>query len=87
MGYQEFVCHSKITRKTTADYLLHSAWFFFKLMNVSGAEAVIAAASPFVGQVGRTSFVQTSLAHTKLSREKVPALSAHMLIVRGTSAL
>ncbi|KAH9485266.1 Solute carrier family 28 member 3 [Psilocybe cubensis] len=26
------------------------AWFFFKLMNVSGAEAVVAAASPFVGQ-------------------------------------
>jgi CNT family concentrative nucleoside transporter len=28
----------------------HFAWLFFKLMNVSGAEAVIAAASPFVGQ-------------------------------------
>jgi len=27
-----------------------SAWFFFKTMNVSGAEAVIAAASPFIGQ-------------------------------------
>jgi CNT family concentrative nucleoside transporter len=27
-----------------------SAWFFFKLMNVSGAEAVVAAASPWVGQ-------------------------------------
>jgi concentrative nucleoside transporter, CNT family len=26
------------------------AWFFFKLMNISGAEAVIAAGSPFVGQ-------------------------------------
>ncbi|KAG1752998.1 Na+ dependent nucleoside transporter C-terminus-domain-containing protein [Suillus lakei] len=26
------------------------AWFFFKLMNVSGAEAVVAAASPWVGQ-------------------------------------
>ncbi|KAF8269248.1 Na+ dependent nucleoside transporter C-terminus-domain-containing protein [Lactarius quietus] len=26
------------------------AWFFFKTMNVSGAEAVVAAASPFVGQ-------------------------------------
>ncbi|KAF9793226.1 Na+ dependent nucleoside transporter C-terminus-domain-containing protein [Thelephora terrestris] len=26
------------------------AWFFFKTMNVSGAEAVIAAASPFIGQ-------------------------------------
>ncbi|RDB25308.1 Solute carrier family 28 member 3 [Hypsizygus marmoreus] len=28
----------------------HFAWFFFKLMNVSGAEAVVAAASPFIGQ-------------------------------------
>jgi nucleoside permease NupC len=27
-----------------------SAWFFFKTMNVSGAEAVVAAASPFIGQ-------------------------------------
>ncbi|KAI0070269.1 H+/nucleoside cotransporter [Panus rudis PR-1116 ss-1] len=26
------------------------AWFFFKAMNVSGAEAVVAAASPFIGQ-------------------------------------
>jgi CNT family concentrative nucleoside transporter len=26
------------------------AWVFFKLMNVSGAEAVVAAASPFIGQ-------------------------------------
>ena len=28
----------------------HFAWFFFKTMNVSGAEAVVAAASPFIGQ-------------------------------------
>ncbi|KAG8213985.1 Na+ dependent nucleoside transporter C-terminus-domain-containing protein, partial [Butyriboletus roseoflavus] len=27
-----------------------SAWFFFKLMNISGAEAVVASASPWVGQ-------------------------------------
>ena len=27
----------------------HFSWFFFKTMNVSGAEAVVAAASPFVG--------------------------------------
>ena len=27
-----------------------SAWFFFKIMNVSGAEAVVAAASPWIGQ-------------------------------------
>lgn len=26
-----------------------SAWFFFKIMNVSGAEAVVASASPWVG--------------------------------------
>lgn len=26
------------------------AWFFFKLMNISGAEAVVAAASPWIGQ-------------------------------------
>ncbi|KAF8990727.1 Na+ dependent nucleoside transporter C-terminus-domain-containing protein [Cyathus striatus] len=26
------------------------AWFFFKIMNVSGAEAVVATASPFIGQ-------------------------------------
>ena len=28
----------------------HFAWFFFKTMNVSGAEAVVAAASPFLGE-------------------------------------
>ncbi|KAH0589287.1 hypothetical protein H2248_005049 [Termitomyces sp. 'cryptogamus'] len=28
----------------------HFAWLFFKLLNVSGAEAVVAAASPFIGQ-------------------------------------
>ncbi|KAI6021479.1 Na+ dependent nucleoside transporter C-terminus-domain-containing protein, partial [Pisolithus microcarpus] len=30
-------------------YYVGFAWFFFKLMNVSGAEAVVAAASPWVG--------------------------------------
>src|ERR1700722_16068602 len=30
--------------------LLFSAWFFFKLMKISGAEAVAAAGSPWVGQ-------------------------------------
>ena len=30
--------------------LIYSAWFFFKIMNVSGAEAVVAAASPWIGQ-------------------------------------
>ena len=29
---------------------ISSAWFFFKTMNVSGAEAVVAAASPWIGQ-------------------------------------
>jgi hypothetical protein len=28
----------------------HFAWLFFKTMNISGAEAVVAAASPFIGQ-------------------------------------
>ncbi|XP_006460871.1 hypothetical protein AGABI2DRAFT_68805 [Agaricus bisporus var. bisporus H97] len=28
----------------------HFAWFFFKIMGVSGAEAVVAAASPWIGQ-------------------------------------
>ncbi|KAF7298166.1 hypothetical protein HMN09_01038400 [Mycena chlorophos] len=28
----------------------HFAWFFFKLLNVSGAEAVVAASSPWIGQ-------------------------------------
>ena len=28
----------------------HFAWFFFKTMNISGAEAVVAASSPFIGQ-------------------------------------
>ena len=28
----------------------HFAWFFFKVMNVSGVEAVVTASSPFLGQ-------------------------------------
>ena len=28
----------------------HFAWFFFKTMDISGAEAVAAAAAPFIGQ-------------------------------------
>jgi CNT family concentrative nucleoside transporter len=28
----------------------HFVWFFFETMNVSDAEAVVAAASPFIGQ-------------------------------------
>ncbi|KAF5386173.1 hypothetical protein D9615_002385 [Tricholomella constricta] len=31
-------------------FIKHFAWLFFKLMNVSGAEAVVAAASPWIGQ-------------------------------------
>ena len=39
------ILHRRINR--TFHY---SAWFFFKIMNISGAEAVVAAASPWVGQ-------------------------------------
>jgi CNT family concentrative nucleoside transporter len=31
-------------------FIKHFAWFFFKLMNISGAEAVVAASSPWIGQ-------------------------------------
>jgi nucleoside permease NupC len=30
-------------------FLSLSAWFFFKIMNISGTEAVVASASPWVG--------------------------------------
>ena len=49
MAHQEFVsfpCNVVNLRYSTR----LSAWFFFKTMNVSGAEAVVAAASPFIGQ-------------------------------------
>ncbi|CUA74577.1 Solute carrier family 28 member 3 [Rhizoctonia solani] len=32
------------------NWFLQFAWFFFKTLNVSGAEAVVAAASPWIGQ-------------------------------------
>ncbi|SAM81086.1 related to Sodium/nucleoside cotransporter 2 [Ustilago bromivora] len=37
------------------------AWFFFKLMGISGAEAVVAAASPFIGQGENAVLVQSFL--------------------------
>ena len=49
MDHQEFVCSSLnplILFLTPGS----SAWLFFKLLNVSGAEAVVAAASPWIGQ-------------------------------------
>src|ERR1700743_1539146 len=39
-----------LSRPFESHSLSSSAWFFFKTMNVSGAEAVVAAASPFIGQ-------------------------------------
>ena len=39
----------------------HFAWFFFKTMNISGAEAVVAAASPFVGISEAACFVRPYL--------------------------
>jgi nucleoside permease NupC len=32
------------------------AWVFYTLMGVSGVEAVVAVASPFIGQVGRSNY-------------------------------
>lgn len=37
------------------------AWFFFKLMGISGAESVVAAASPFIGQGENAVLVQSFL--------------------------
>ncbi|KAF8626833.1 hypothetical protein AX15_004664 [Amanita polypyramis BW_CC] len=31
-------------------FIKHFAWFFFKLMNISGAEAIVASSSPWIGQ-------------------------------------
>jgi CNT family concentrative nucleoside transporter len=36
----------------------HFAWLFIKTMNISGAEAVVASASPFVGQGESASLVR-----------------------------
>jgi nucleoside permease NupC len=49
MGYKEIVGSTCLQSKPLT-YLVFSAWFFFKIMNISGAEAVVAAASPWIGQ-------------------------------------
>jgi CNT family concentrative nucleoside transporter len=36
----------------------HFAWFFFETMNVSDAEVVVTAASPFIGQGESASLVR-----------------------------
>ncbi|KAJ2157446.1 hypothetical protein GGF46_004507 [Coemansia sp. RSA 552] len=43
--------------------LRHMGWFFYKLLHTSGAEAVVAAASPFIGQSENTLLVKDHLAH------------------------
>lgn len=49
MDHQTFVRPPSASVCNAADQA-PSAWLFFKIMNVSGAEAVVAAASPWVGQ-------------------------------------
>ncbi|KAF9528558.1 Na+ dependent nucleoside transporter C-terminus-domain-containing protein [Crepidotus variabilis] len=44
----------------------HFAWLFFKLMNVSGAEAVVAAASPWIGQGESACLVRPYVDRTRL---------------------
>lgn len=50
MGYQVLVSKANISDFFVQPKYANSAWFFFKIMNVSGAEAVVAAASPWIGQ-------------------------------------
>lgn len=54
-------------------------WFFLKTMNVSGAEAVVAAASPFIGQ-GESACMVKPYVNVSLRFDRVPAF--HMLTVR-----
>lgn len=56
MRSKTFLC---LNGPTLTDYfgimqavMVKFAWVFYALMGVSGVEAVVAAASPFVGQVG-----------------------------------
>lgn len=59
---------------------LGSAWVFFKLMNVSGAEAVVAAGSPFIGQGESACLVKP---YVDLMTES----EIHLVMTSGTSAL
>ncbi|KAJ2783938.1 hypothetical protein H4R18_001421 [Coemansia javaensis] len=44
-------------------FLKRMGWFFCKLMHTSGAEAIVASASPFIGQSENTLLVKDYLAH------------------------
>lgn len=57
-----------------------SAWVFFKLMNVSGAEAVVAAGSPFIGQGESACLVKP---YVDLMTES----EIHLVMTSGTSRL
>jgi CNT family concentrative nucleoside transporter len=50
MGHQSIVRRFVLGFIPTVHHFPSSAWFFFKIMNVSGAEAVVASASPWIGQ-------------------------------------
>ncbi|KAJ2358941.1 hypothetical protein IWW50_001092 [Coemansia erecta] len=43
--------------------LKHIGWFFFKLLDTSGAEAIVASASPFIGQSENVLLVKDYLPH------------------------
>jgi CNT family concentrative nucleoside transporter len=45
----------------------HFAWLFYKLLNVSGAEAVVAAASPWIGQGESACLVRPYVDRTSIS--------------------
>jgi CNT family concentrative nucleoside transporter len=65
----------------------HFTWFFFKTMNVSGAEAVVAAASTFLGKGESACLVKPyidilieSEIHLVMTSGKSPLLSKSMTV-------
>lgn len=66
---------SRLTDRRPLFSLAEFAWFFFRTMEVSGAEAVIAAASPFVGQGESACLVKVSSRRRISSRRVVRVLT------------
>ena len=58
-------------------------WFFLKTMNISGAEAVVAAASPFIGQ-GESACMVKPYVNTMTSSEIHQTLTSGFATIAGS---
>ena len=84
--YQELVCPTRFLQAHSTDPSPLSAWVFFKLLGVSGAEAVVASASPWIGQ-GESACLVRPYVDCKLATHSVPTFPSNDFPVMTESEL